>query len=133
MADAAEAWVSWMNASCTNFLFKLLVQTLRYFVQVTRTAEQSTAQAREGLERMADEVRSVGPAAPFAGTPLTSLPSTPGEGVDQVRVAPDASSFCGDAQSSPMVLPRPMRCVADLDWADQVGLYVLSLRMLFKW
>ena len=106
-----------------------------YFVQVTRTAEQSTAQAREGLERMADEVRSVGPAAPFAATPLTSLPSTPGEGVDQVRVAPDASSYCGDAQNSPMVLPcrAPCRHVADLDWADQVGLYILVLNMLFKW
>ncbi len=77
-------------------------------MQVTRTAEQSTAQAREGLERMADEVQRGGPAAPFAATPLTSLPSTPGEGVDQVRVALDKSSYCDDAQSSPMVLPHPM-------------------------
>ena len=50
-------------------------------------AERSTAQARQALEQAADELNRPGPSAPFAATPLTSLPATPGEGVDQARCA----------------------------------------------
>lgn len=50
-------------------------------------AERSTAQARQALEQAADELNRPGPSAPFAATPLTSLPATPGEGVDQARFA----------------------------------------------
>lgn len=55
--------------------------------QVTGAAERSTAQARQALEQAREELQSAGPSAPYAATPLTSLPVTPGEGVDQARCA----------------------------------------------
>jgi hypothetical protein len=60
--------------------------------QVTGVAERGMGQARQALgqassnlEDVAEELQTSGPAAPFAATPLTSMPATAGEGADKAR------------------------------------------------
>ena len=48
------------------------------------------------MDGVAEELQSSGPPAPFAATPLTSLPAAPGEGVDKARhlLLPSAVKQC---------------------------------------
>jgi len=57
-------------------------------------ARQALGQASSNLEDVAEELQTSGPAAPFAATPLTSMPAMAGDGADKARARGTILGHC---------------------------------------